>query len=158
MIQIYTDGSFDAASQSGGWAFVVFEGDRQLHAASGSHAGSSNNSFEVLAAVKAMSWIDVHSAGQGVTLWTDSNYVVEGCRRWRAIWKSNGWKRIDPNPHVRRRPIPEVALWQQLDALLEKNLLVEVQLCKGHSGNAGNDHADALARNAARSTPIGVAE
>jgi ribonuclease HI len=151
MVHIYTDGSFDAASNTGGWAFVVSDGELQLHAASGSEAGPTNNSFEVLAAVKAISWIDAHAAGQAVTLCTDSNHVVEGCRRWRAIWRNNGWQRIDPNPRSRRRSIPDAALWQKLDALLAKNSMVELQLCKAHSGNAGNDQADALARNAARS-------
>jgi ribonuclease HI len=97
-----------------------------------------------------MSWVDTHAASNAVTIWTDSNHVVEGCRRWRGIWRKNGWKRIDPNPRARRRAIPDAELWQQLDTLLEKNPMVDVQLCKGHAGNAGNELADALARNAAR--------
>ncbi|WP_168879208.1 ribonuclease H [Rhizobium sp. P28RR-XV] len=149
-LHIYTDGSFDAASNSGGWAFVVLEGDRQVHSASGSDIGSSNNAFEVLAAVKAMSWIEAGATRQAAILWTDSNHVVDGCRRWRVIWRSNGWKRINPNPRARRRSIPDAHLWQQLDVLLERHPDVVVAWCKGHSGTAGNDHADVLARDVAR--------
>ncbi|MFY7928311.1 MAG: RNase H family protein, partial [Oligoflexus sp.] len=59
---------------------------------------------------------------------------------------SNGWKRVRANSHERRRPIPDAILWQELDALLERNPQVRIQLCKGHSGIAGNENADAAAR------------
>jgi len=150
---LYIDGSWNPASGTGGWAFVVLDDGRQLHAESGSESTLSNNSAEVLAAVKAMYWIETYGAGKAVTLWTDSNHVVEGCLRYRAIWRNNGWKRIDPNPRARRRPLADAALWKQFDALLENNPLVTVELCKGHSGNAGNELADSLARDAARSEP-----
>jgi ribonuclease HI len=145
-LHIFSDGSFDAALLSGGWAFVVLEGDRQVHSASGFDTGPSNNTFEVLAAVKAMSWLEAHASGRPAILRTDSNHVFEGCGRWRSIWRNNGWKRIDPNPRSRRRPIPDAKLWKQLDMLLENNPLVELELCKGHSGLAGNEQADELAK------------
>ncbi|WP_079211240.1 ribonuclease H family protein [Brucella pituitosa] len=147
---IHTDGSFDFASHSGGWAFIVYEGDCQLHAASGSAPGLSNNSFEVLAVLNAMSWIATAIPTRKVTLWTDSVYVIEGCHRWRAIWRSNGWKRITAKPHVRHRKIADREIWRQLDALLERYPQVGVQWCKGHAGVIGNELADRQARHAAR--------
>ncbi|MGG6893762.1 ribonuclease H family protein [Rhizobium sp. BR 315] len=150
-LHTYTDGSFDAAHSSGGWAFVVYEGDRQLYAACGKGAGTSNNTFEVLAVLNAMVWITTEASAQSVTLWTDAVHVVEGCRRWRAIWRANGWKRITPNAHSRRRPIPDREIWQQLDDLLVRHPHVVVAWCQGHSGAEGNELADILARNAARS-------
>jgi len=50
------------------------------------------------------------------------------------------------NLHERRRTIPDVELWQELDDLLHRNPLVRIKLCKGHSGLAGNELADASAR------------
>ncbi|MBP1849806.1 RNase H family protein [Rhizobium halophytocola] len=149
-LQIFTDGSFDAASASGSWAFVVMEGERQVFSDSGVDKGASNNAFEVLAAAKAMGWIGGAAKDRPVTLWTDSRHVLEGCHHWRAIWRNNGWKRITANPRLRRRAIPDAALWQQLDSLLESNRHVVVKLCKGHAGLAGNEQADALARDAYR--------
>ncbi len=148
-LHIYTDGSFNAASHSGGWAFVVYEGDRQLYAGCGKEAGTSNNTFEVLAVLNAMAWIASEASAQPVTLWTDAAHIIEGCRRWRAIWRTNGWKRITPNPHTRRRRIHDMEIWQQLDRLLEQHPNVVVEWCKGHSGAAGNELADILARDAA---------
>jgi ribonuclease HI len=144
-LDVYVDGSFHVSTALGGWAFVVFEGDRRLHAAAGTAVGATNNSFEVMAVVQAMSWIETAAFGQRCTLWTDSAHVFNGCRRWRAIWRNNGWKRINSNPRARRRAIPDDALWRQLDAFLDHNPMVDVRWCKGHSGIAGNDLADALA-------------
>ena len=149
-LQIFTDGSFDVSSRSGGWAFVVMDGEREVHSESGFASAPSNNALEVLAVVKALAWIANEAVERTVTLFTDSNHVVEGCQRWRAIWRNNGWKRIDANPRSRRRPIPDAALWQQVDAMLELSPGVTVKLCKGHAGIAGNERADALAREAAR--------
>lgn len=147
-LHIYTDGSFDAASRSGGWAFVVYERDRQLYAGCGTGIGTSNNTFEVLAVRNAMVWIAAEAPVRSVTLWTDSAHVIEGCRRWRTIWRTNGWKRITPNPHARRRPVNDAEVWQQLDRLLEQQPNVVVEWCKGHSEVAGNELADILVKNA----------
>ncbi len=153
MLQIYTDGSFAAASRTGGWAFVVNEGDRRLHVAAGRVAGTSNNTFEVLAVLQAMFWAAAEAPDTSITIFTDSVHVIEGCRRWRNIWRTNGWKRITANPHARHRPIPDVEIWRQLDSLLERHSQVKVEWCKGHAGAAGNELADAIARNAVGCLP-----
>lgn len=144
-IRIFTDGSFDAKARTGGWAFVVMEADRQIHAASGRDHGTSNNTFEIMAVVEAPAWLDAFASDRAVAIWTDSAHVIEGCARWRAIWRTNGWKRIDPNPRARRRRVQDALLWQKLDALLIRNPKLTIAWCKAHSGIAGNDHADALA-------------
>ena len=150
IFRIDADGSFDAATGTGGWAFVVYQSDCQHHVSSGRAAGTSNNRFEVLAALNAMAWVAAEAPADTVTLRTDSLHVVEGCTRWRAIWRNNGWKRITANAHARRRLIPDRDLWQELDMLLERCPNVAVEWCKGHAGEAGNELADRLAREAAR--------
>ncbi|ANL04653.1 MULTISPECIES: ribonuclease H family protein [Rhizobium] len=155
-LHAYTDGSFDAASRSGGWAFVVYDGGRQAYADCGKAVGTSNNMFEVLALLNAMAWIAAEAPARSVTLWTDAAHVIEGCRRWRSIWRTNGWKRITPNPHARRRAIPDMEIWQQLDALLERHPHVVVEWCKGHSGAGGNELADILARRSAVTQPAAL--
>jgi ribonuclease HI len=142
----YADGSFDAASRSGGWASVVMEVDRQIHVSSGAMPGPSNNTFEVLSVVRAISWLEREAPSVAAVIWTDSAHVVEGCDRWRHIWRGNGWKRVRANSHERRRSIPGADLWRKLDELLERNPSVRVDLCKGHSGVPGNELADAAAR------------
>lgn len=143
---VYADGSFDTVSRSGGWAFVVMEGDCQIHTSSGTISGPSNNTFEILAAIQAVSWLEREASTAAAVIWTDSAHVVEGCDRWRHIWRGNGWKRVRANSHERRRSIPDAELWQELDATLERNPAARIQLCKGHSGIVGNDLAHAAAK------------
>lgn len=145
-LQIYVDGSFDAASRSGGWAFVVTQANLQIHVAQGTMTGSSNNSFEILSVVNAISWLENEVPARSALIWTDSAHVVEGSSRWRSIWRGNGWRRVRANSRERHRTIPDVKLWQELDALLERNPHVRIQLCKGHSGIRGNEDADAAAK------------
>jgi ribonuclease HI len=145
-IHVYTDGSFDPLSGRGGWAFVVMENGAEIHDEHGRQTGTGNNGFEVLAMVKALVWIESTAAARDVVLWTDSFHVMDGCHRWRKIWRTNGWKRINANVHARRRRIPDVDIWRQLDALLERNLNVHLKWCKGHAATPGNVRADILAR------------
>jgi ribonuclease HI len=145
-LEVFTDGSFDKASGSGGWAFIVFDNGRLLHQEGGASQGPSNNSLELMAVAQALEWLEHSSPRITSTVWTDSNYVLEGCSRWRAIWRNNGWKRINCNPRSRRRTIPDVATWQKIDVLLHRSSSVTVALCKGHSGIGGNEQADMLAR------------
>ncbi|HCD84234.1 MAG TPA: ribonuclease HI, partial [Agrobacterium sp.] len=116
-------------------------------AARGMETGLTNNAFEVMAVMNALLWLDAHAPGRTARLWTDSAHVVEGCHRWREIWRTNGWKRINPNSRARKRQIPDGALWRNVDRLLLRNPNVDISWCKGHSGIAGNDLADILARN-----------
>lgn len=145
-LKIYADGSYDPVAISGSWAFVVFETGQQLHSARGMEIGLTNNSFEVMAVMNALLWLDAHASGRTAILWTDSAHVVEGCHRWCKIWRTNGWKRINPNSRARKRQIPDEALWRNVDRLLLGNPNVTIEWCKGHSGIEGNDLADALAR------------
>ncbi|WP_347272028.1 ribonuclease H family protein [Agrobacterium vaccinii] len=157
-LQLYTDGSFDAASRSGGWAFVVIHGELQIHSAAGAMTGTSNNTFEVTSVVRAASWLVNEAPPVTAVIWTDSVHVVEGCNRWRHIWRGNGWKRVRANSHERRRTIPDAKLWQELDDLLGRIPQIRIRLCKGHSGIEGNEMADAAARAALKSgrhRPVG---
>lgn len=147
-LEMFTDGSFWATKQVGGWAFVVQHGNRRIHVQHGRGAGNSNNSFELMSVIEAMNWLILAGEGCKATIWTDSSHVVEGCHHWRAIWSNNGWKRVTANQRLRKRSIPDAELWKRLDELLHHHPEVTVAWCKGHSGLLGNNLADALARTA----------
>lgn len=147
-IDIYVDGSFDVASKRGGWAFVVIQRSETLATVARRFDGATNNTLELVAAIHAVEWANLHAAGQHVTIWSDSHHVVEGCNRWRPIWKNNGWKRYSANPKLRNRRIADADLWQRLDGALCANPHLVVVWCKGHLGNEGNESADRLAAEA----------
>lgn len=111
-------------------------------------AAPGNNAVELTAILNAARWLNVHAANRQAVILTDSRYVLEGCNRWRFIWRGNGWKKIEPDSRRRKRAIADRALWQSLDTALQQNDQITVNWCKAHSGIAGNVRADALATQA----------
>lgn len=151
-LSLYMDGSYDVTDAKGGWAFVAVMQGKAVTSCSGPSDGKSNNTLELLAAVKAVEWAIQQATSTNITLWSDSAYVVEGCNTWRPIWRNNGWKRYSPNPKKRNRSIPDADLWRQMDRHLLDRPDITVAWCKGHQGNMGNELADRLAGEA-RSAP-----
>jgi ribonuclease HI len=85
--------------------------------------------IEGLRAVKRSCKILVH---------TDSKYVMMGITEWMANWRRRGWKTAEG------KPVKNLELWQQLDEQVRRHT-VQWQWVRGHSGDAGNERADALA-------------
>ncbi|TDK31293.1 ribonuclease HI [Rhizobium deserti] len=146
----FTDGSYDARASVGGWAYVVLRDGQDVRVDGGASPGRSNNFFELLGVLNAASWLAANGAKTSSVIFTDSRYVVQGCGKWRHIWRNNGWRRIVANSKARKRSIPDNATWQALDALLVANPNISVEWCKGHSGIPHNEHADLMALAASR--------
>jgi ribonuclease HI len=64
--------------------------------------------------------------------------VLKGITDWMPNWKKRGWKT------AAKTPVKNEDLWRRLDAAIAKHK-VEWKWVKGHSGDTGNDRADALA-------------
>ena len=145
-LRVFTDGSFDPMSKTGGWAFAVFRGSDQVVAAFGGVARTANNAMELLAILKACEWLADNAAGEEVVIYTDSAHAVNGCTRWRHIWRSNKWRKRTPNGQGRSRPVPDAAYWQAIDLLLNQSPNIKIEWCKAHVGVEGNEAADGLAQ------------
>ena len=146
LLDVFTDGSFDPMSKTGGWAFAVFRGSAQVFAAFGGEARTANNAMELLAILKACEWLADNAAGEEVVIYTDSAHAVNGCTRWRHIWRSNKWRKRTPNGQGRSRPVPDAAYWQAIDLLLNQSPNIKIEWCKAHVGVEGNEAADVLAQ------------
>ncbi|MDP6651420.1 MAG: ribonuclease HI [Gammaproteobacteria bacterium] len=134
---IYTDGACRGNPGIGGWAAVLqHQGDETE--LSGTEENTTNNRMELTAAVRALEFLSRNSA---VRLYTDSQYLRSGITTWINNWKRNGWRTSGG------RPVKNKDLWQGLDEASQGH---EIDWCwvKGHAGNAGNEHADALANQA----------
>lgn len=145
LCHVFTDGSFDPKSKTGGWAFAVFRGSDQIFATFGAEERTANNTMELLAILKACEWLADNSAGEAAVIHTDSAYAVNGCTRWRHIWRSNKWRKRTPNGQGRSRSVPDAAYWQAIDLLLNQNPTIKIEWCKAHVGVEGNEVADRLA-------------
>ena len=133
-VVIYTDGACKGNPGPGGWGALLVFGERERELFGG-EAPTTNNRMEMTAVIRALESLKRVCE---VDLYTDSQYVKNGIETWIHGWKRNGWKTAD------KKPVKNAELWQRLDAL--RNLHhVEWRWVKGHSGDPGNERADALA-------------
>jgi ribonuclease HI len=134
---IYTDGACRGNPGPGGWGAVLAYGSKKKELF-GSERETTNNRMELLAAIEALESLNRSCK---VSIYTDSQYVRKGILEWMDNWKKRGWKT------AARKPVKNQDLWISLDkALMRHN--VDWHWVKGHSGIAGNEHADSLANQA----------
>ena len=72
---------------------------------------------------------------------TDSKFAISVCTQWRFGWRRRGWRKADGEEPVNLDVI------QRLDALLDRNDVV-FSWVPGHTGEPGNERADALCNEA----------
>ena len=133
-IIIYTDGACRGNPGRGGWGCILsYNGTfKELY---GGDIDTTNNRMELMAAIQALEALKKPCT---VRLHSDSVYVLKGITEWMPVWKKRGWKTAT------KHPVKNVDLWQRLDAAITQHT-IEWQWVKGHSGDKGNDRADALA-------------
>ena len=133
-VEAFTDGACSGNPGPGGWGAILRFGERTKEL-SGGEASTTNNRMELTAAIEALNAL---TEPCHVLMHTDSKYVMDGISGWIKGWKRNGWKTAD------KKPVKNAELWQRLDALRTLHT-VHWRWVKGHSGDAGNERADALA-------------
>ena len=137
-VTLYTDGACKGNPGPGGWGVVLYYGDHEKHLWGG-EADTTNNRMELRAAIEGLAALTRQCT---VDLYTDSQYVRNGINQWMANWKRNGWRT------AARKPVKNAELWQQLDEQVQRHR-IQWHWVRGHSGNDGNEQADALANRGA---------
>lgn len=145
-VTIYTDGACTGNPGPGGYGVVLTYGEHRREL-SGGYRLTTNNRMELMGPIKGL---EVLTQSCCVTLYSDSQYVVEGIEKgWAKRWRSNGWMR-----NKRERAInPD--LWEKLLELCEIHE-VEFQWVRGHSGDIENERCDQLAVQAAHGKNLPV--
>lgn len=133
-IQIYADGACKGNPGPGGWGAWLQSGPHEKELWGGEPL-TTNNRMELKAVIEALSALKKPSQ---VAMHVDSQYVRQGITTWIHQWKRRGWKTAD------HKPVKNVDLWQALEAALSPHQ-VQWHWVKGHSGDPGNERADALA-------------
>jgi ribonuclease HI len=136
-VVIYTDGACRGNPGPGGWGVVMGFQDTQK-TLNGYDPDTTNNRMELIAVIEALRAL---SRSCHIELNTDSKYVMQGINEWLGNWKRNGWKT------AAKKPVKNIDLWQQLDDEVQRHQ-IDWRWVKGHSGIAGNEHADQLANSA----------
>ena len=135
-ITLYVDGACKGNPGLGGWgAYIITESAE--HKICGGEAETTNNRMELTAVIEALQALKRPCK---VALYLDSEYVRKGITEWIHGWKAKGWRTAS------RQPVKNVELWQRLDALVQGGgHRIDWRWVKGHSGDPGNERADALA-------------
>ena len=133
-VEIYTDGACKGNPGPGGWgALLRYKGqEKELW---GGELDTTNNRMELLAVIQALNSLKRPCA---IHLYTDSQYVQKGISEWIHGWKARGWKT------AAKEPVKNADLWRLLDAATGQHQ-IDWRWVKGHAGDPGNEHADALA-------------
>ncbi|MBY7834196.1 ribonuclease HI [Vibrio fluvialis] len=141
---IYVDGAApnnQHGCKRGGIGLVVFnEEDEIVHEEGITIDRETDNAeLELLALIEGLEY-----AEDGDVIYSDSEYCVKGFNLWLDDWKDRGWRKAN------KKPVKHRQLWKQVDELRSRKY-VEVLKVKAHSGVRGNEIADSLAIDAARS-------
>lgn len=132
---LYVDGACKGNPGIGGWGVHIQYPDGTQQDFCGGEKHCTNNQMELTAAIEGLH----KTAGIAqVTIWTDSNYVVQGITQWIKGWKAKNWRKADGSP------VSNQDLWIALDQACQGRQ-IDWRWIKGHAGHAGNERADALA-------------
>ena len=148
LIRVWADGSCDPKMGCGGWAFIAqrivndeVSGNGDVKTGIEPH-GATSNRMAMQAAIEALKHIPRNDAAP-ITVYSDSQIIIDGMTKNAEVWKANGWKKSDG------KPVLNLDLWKQiLSAATGRNVTWE--MVKGHAGNAQNKRAKALAQDALR--------
>ncbi|MEC4817683.1 MAG: ribonuclease HI [Scytonema sp. PMC 1069.18] len=136
--KIYTDGACTGNPGPGGWGVVIYFTDGSAHEVGDAFPQTTNNRMEMQAAISALQFLKASGQSQPITLYTDSEYLINSVTKWIKGWKKKGWKKSDGNP-VLNQDLLEI-----LDELNSPQ--VKWEYVRGHAGNIGNERCDAIAR------------
>lgn len=138
-VLLYTDGACRGNPGPGGWGALIDRADGSpIERLSGFAPMTTNNKMELQGAIEAIRRLP---EGARALLRTDSEYLVKGITLWVRGWKRKGWV------NSKREPVKNKEFWIELLDLTSRRA-VEFEWVKGHSGEEGNEIADALANEA----------
>lgn len=137
---MFTDGSCQGNPGIGGYGTTLRYGEYYKEFSAGFRM-TTNNRMELLAVIIGLEKLNYPCE---VVVYSDSMYVINGIRKgWARKWQKRNWMR------TKKHKASNSDLWYRLLKQMDKHD-VTLKWVKGHSGNVGNERADALANAACR--------
>ncbi|KKW12891.1 MAG: Ribonuclease H [Parcubacteria group bacterium GW2011_GWA2_49_9] len=141
---IFTDGSSRGNPGPGGWGTVIVfpkdkDGEIHIQELGAREFPTTNNRMELTAPIKALSFVDCCKLGaEPITVYTDSNYLINGITKWVHGWRKSGWVTKEKKEVLNRD------LWEELfEQVQGKN--ITWKYVGGHVGVVGNERCDEIA-------------
>ncbi|MCL4241748.1 MAG: ribonuclease HI [Dehalococcoidia bacterium] len=131
---IFTDGSCQGNPGPGGWGAVYVRDGAIIEERHGDAPSTTNNRMELTAMINGL---EMAPADLPVTVYSDSQLVVNTLTRWAKGWESRGWKRKEGE-------VKNLDLVQRAWALVQERPSVRIEWIKAHDGSRWNEYADAL--------------
>ncbi len=152
-IIIYTDGSSRGNPGPGGWGAVVAWGNNEskvgksikpkVKELGGGDKHTTNNKMELMAAIKALSFVEDLGDAFTIDVRPDSMYVISGITKWVFGWQKNGWM------NSKKEEVANRELWETLARVVADLQLsgckITWKYAQAHVGIPGNERADEIA-------------
>ena len=137
-IVIFTDGASKGNPGPGGWGAIVANGAR-VYELGGGETNTTNNRMELKAVLEALKKVATLPA-QGIDMYVDSKYVIQGATEWGSGWRRNGWITSTKKSVLNRD------LWEPLlDVIDAVSGKISWHNVGGHIGIPGNERVDEIA-------------
>lgn len=132
---VFTDGSCQGNPGPGGWGAVRVEDGVVIEQRHGSDPETTNNRMELTAMIAGLEMVQ---RGERLTVYSDSQLVVNTLAKWAEGWEKRGWKRKDGE-------VANLELVQRAYALYQERPGVSLEWIRAHDGSLWNEYADSLA-------------
>ncbi|HPI39783.1 MAG TPA: ribonuclease HI [Pseudobdellovibrionaceae bacterium] len=140
-ISIFSDGACSGNPGPGGWGAIIYIDNKEVIELGSGDSRTTNNKMEMTALIEALKFIGPKNLSSlGLTIFTDSKYLIHGMTQWIFQWKRNTWMT------KAGEPVANQELWKVLDELIQHvNGKIHWQYVPGHSGFPGNERCDEIA-------------
>ncbi len=139
IIDVYTDGS--CINKVGGYGAIFVNGE-EIKGKVPSYP-TTNQVAELYAIYKTLEILLDKELYSIVTVYTDSKYSIGCLSIWYKNWVKNDWKTAKGQPVKNKELIQKILL--VLEKLKDKNVNINFEHVKAHTGHVYNERADRLA-------------
>lgn len=132
---VFTDGACSGNPGPGGWGAVYVREGAVVAQRHGHDPATTNNRMELKAVIDGLRMV---APGGEVTVYSDSQLVVNTLTKWAAGWEARGWQRKEGE-------VKNLDLVKEAFALFRERPKVRIVWLRAHDGTRWNEYADSLA-------------